>query len=285
MSNERYKLMCICHYIAEHGYHNPILIIVSPSDQGKTDTIDIFLRDNENVYVIPGATETKQFMLLKERYKNTITWVLDEPDDWELKDLKKILMTLKHIGTGKLKPARATSFGQNPSSTICSACIILCNDEQIKTMHYILQKTGLLKRALIIMSEQNTNTINYVCDHYRQMGCKSGVKLPKFKNNMVLKDSGSITPAHQKWINKNFEGFKKSTVEWICRLVTAFQFEEFKPFLLSYYNYEMINEKIEFKGNIDPDLQRSDETETEWITRMEKKEQQENIACPQSRNS
>lgn len=246
MSNERYKLMSLAYYMAEHGLHSPILIIVTPSDKGKTDTLEILLRDFEGVYIIPSATESKQTSLLRQR-KNTIAFVLDEPDDWETKDLRKALMTLKHIATGKLKPSRATSFGQGISLSICSACIICCNDEQFSPLQYILGKTGLLSRALIIMTNQSPTTINYVQDHYDKYGCKSGVKLPVFKKDMEIQEDDLPVADQEKWINTYFEGFRKNTVRWICRLVTRKQFEEFKPFLKSYYDYTLVDECIEFE--------------------------------------
>lgn len=246
MSNERYKLMSLAYYIAEHEYHSPILIIITPSDKGKTDTIDIFLRDFDGVYIIPSATESKQTSLLKERM-NTIAIVLDEPDDWEIKDLRKALMTLKHIATGKLKPARATSFGQGISLPICSACIICCNDEQFKSLQYVLEKTGLLSRALIIMTDQSSTTVNYVHDYYKKYGCRSGMKLPVFKKNLEIIEGDHVTLDQEKWISKYFKGFRKDTVEWICKLVSRQQFEEFKPFLKSYYDYMLVDETIEFE--------------------------------------
>ncbi len=246
MSNERYKLMVLAHYIAEHGYHNPLLLFVSPGDGGKTDTIDIFMRDFEGVYVIPSATETKQSALLKER-KNTIAFVLDEPDDWDAKDLKKVLMTLKHIATGKLKPARATSFSHSISVRICSASMIFCNDTQFNSINYVLKQSGILNRALIIMSEQNDIVKDYVASIYKSQGCKSGYKLPVFKKNLEIIEGDQVTSDQQKWIDRYFSGFCKDTVEWICKLVSKEQFNEFKPFLKSYYDYENTNETIEFE--------------------------------------
>ncbi len=241
--------MTLAYRMAERGYHNPLLIMVSPSDCGKTDTLDMFSRDFDGIFLIPSSTETKQISLLKQR-PGTITWVLDEPDDWNEKDLKRILMVLKHIATGKLKPARATSYGHDVSRSICSAVIICCNDEQLKSNYYAFQKTGLLARALVIMSDQDAITKNYVHDYYKSHKCKSGLKLPVFKKNMLiheLEDEMILIPDAKKWINRYFSGFVKDTVEWICMMTTEQQFNEFKPFLKSHYDYDLINERIEFE--------------------------------------
>ncbi|MCG2735122.1 MAG: hypothetical protein L6282_01885 [Candidatus Methanoperedenaceae archaeon] len=246
MSNERYKLMVLAHYMAEHGFHNALMLFVSPGDGGKTDTIDMFMRDFEGVYVIPSSTETKQFALLKER-KNTVAFILDEPDDWEQTNLKKVLMTLKHVATGKLKPARATSFIHSPSSRVCSASIIYCNNTQFNSITHTLNQTGIMSRALIIMSEQDDNVKDYVSSIYKSQDCKSGYKLPIFKKNLKIIEGDDVLADQQKWINRYFSGFCKNTVEWICKLVTTEQFNEFKPFLKSHYDYENTNETIEFE--------------------------------------
>ncbi|MDP2364632.1 MAG: hypothetical protein Q8M94_12790, partial [Ignavibacteria bacterium] len=192
------------------------------------------------------STETKQFALLTER-RNTVAFVLDEPDDWETTNLKKVLMTLKHVATGKLKPARATSFSHSPSSRICSASIIYCNNTQFNSINYVLKQTVIMSRALIIMSEQDDNVKDYVGSIYKSQDCKSGYKLPIFKKNLEIREGDQVTADQQKWINRYFSGFCKDTVEWICKLVTRQQFEEFKPFLKSHYDYANTNETIEFE--------------------------------------
>lgn len=232
--------------MAEKGYHNSLFIFVSPPDTGKSDTIDIFLRDFEGVYVIPAATETKQVSILKER-QNTVAFILDEPDDWEIKDLKKVMMTMKHISTGKLKPARANSFGQDPSLPICSSCILFLNDEQFKSFNFVMQKTGLLQRAVVVMTNQNAETKDYCRTWYKTHGLRSGYKLPYFKvDTSVYETDHTIKLSHKKWMNRYFSGHAKDTVEWICKLSSASEFEEFKPYLTSHYDFKLVNETIEF---------------------------------------
>lgn len=243
MQNVRYNLLRIALELAEKNLHSLSLLIVSPSDHGKTDTLQIFSRKYEGVWVVPPVSGSRMVEFFKQR-RNITMIAVDEPYDWTSNDYRSVAMTCKHVIEGTIKAPRSNVFTTSidmtkPRST---GIIFICNDQQYDTVRRALTGCGLLERSITIMC-QNANPItqDYIESEYRTHG----------RNKLEFTDTfpiiyREISEAEKKYIDRYFSGYVRRSVQWIARTTSPEIFHELKPYLTSGIESEFVEEEIQF---------------------------------------
>ena len=249
MSNETYKLMVLGDYMATKMNHNPLFIFVRPATTGKTHTISIFLEACDTGYVLPPATPTKSFNATKQRALSITTIIVDDLDDWSNKnDFVDAIQLSKHLADGALRPSRKTSFSEVGSVPQNSQALLFLNDDQWDRAYKLINGTGFLARSVVVWSTHTKQEKQKIDDFYL-IHDYSSHNLPKFKE-FDFHDpiqSNDIDKSIKEWIGNHFAGHTRKTLLNIARLVDNKQFNEFKPFFLSWRNFHFEEEEIEFE--------------------------------------
>ena len=249
MSNETFKLMVLGDYIASEFKHNPLFIFVRPATTGKTHTINIFLESCDTGYILPPATPTKSFNATKQRALSITTIIIDDLDDWNNKnDFIDAIQLCKHLADGALIPSRKTSFSEIGSIPQRSQAILFINDNQWDRAYKLIEGTGFLARAVVIWSTHSKEERVKIDDFYLKGGFSSH-NLPKFADFEIKNPATPLEKLDKKtvlWIGRHFMGHSRKTLLHIARLVSAKQFKDFMPFLLSWRNFRFENEFIKF---------------------------------------
>lgn len=250
MSNETFKLMVLGDYMASEMEHNPLFIFVRPAAMGKTHTINIFLKSCDTGYVLPPATPTKSFKATRQRALSITTIIIDDLDDWSNKnDFIDAIQLCKHLADGALRPSRKTSFSEVGSIPQNSQALLFLNDDQWDRAYQLIDGTGFLARAVVIWSTHTKEEKQKIDDLYLEQSFSSH-KLPKFDDfefndpPLALK---KVNKSVITWIGSHFSGHSRKTLLNIARLTSIKQFNDFKPFFLSWRNFHFENEYIKFE--------------------------------------
>lgn len=250
MSNETFKLMVLGDYMATKMNHNPLFIFVRPATTGKTHTINIFLELCDTGYILPPATPTKSFKATKQRALSITSIIIDDLDDWSNKnDFVDAIQLSKHLADGSLRPSRKTSFSEVGSIPQNSQALLFLNDDQWDRAYSLIDGTGFLARAVVIWSTHTKEEKQRIDDFYLENDYSSH-NLPKFKDfeiNDIPIQPNKINKHIKEWIGNHFSGHARKTLLNIARLVSIKQFEDFKPFFLSWRNFRFENECIKFE--------------------------------------
>jgi len=244
MINARHSLLRIALKLAESNLHSMALLIVSPSDQGKTDTLRLFSQNNDGVWVVPAASTSRLTEYFRQR-RNILMIALDEPYDWISTDYKNAAMMCKHILEGTIKAPRSTVFSTSVdlNKQSCTAVILTCNDIQYDTVRRNIAGCGLLERAITVMIQNsNPDTLDYIDEFYRANRFED----IQFKNgfSFCMREIGA---GEKKYIDRHFAGYARRTVQWIARTTPAGTFNDLKPYLVSGLNNDFIEEEIQFE--------------------------------------
>jgi len=243
MTNERYRLLKIGDYISQTYGHNPALVIASPNERGKTDTIRIFLKENNTSAILPPASPSGLFDFFNERtYLTTV--IIDDPSNWRSNDFITAIQFFKNVTSGVIDMPRKTKFQSIPSYIARMQVAIFCSIEQYNQIRGTLKLTGFNERAITIFTDHDLETKEYIFNIYSKY--KNGT-LPEFVDFCIIERE--IDETEVNWIYRQFSGHKRKTVLLYAKLMTKDEFEELKPFLLSYKDMNVKNEKIKFKEN------------------------------------
>lgn len=250
MSNETFKLMVLGDYMASKLNHNALFIFVRPATNGKTHTINIFLDACDTGYVLPPATPTKSFKATKHRALSITTLIVDDLDDWSnTNDFKDAIQLSKHLADGDLRPSRKTSFSEVGSIPQNSSVLLFLNDDQWDRAYAIMDGTGFLNRAIVVWSTHTKKEKQKIDDFYLENGYSSFnlPQFPDFEINDPPTESKNINKKTREWIGNHFSGHGRKTLLNVARLVSVKQFNDFKPFFLSWRNFRFENEYIKFR--------------------------------------
>lgn len=231
--------------LAEKNLHSLALLIVSPSDQGKTDTLEIFAKDYEGVWVVPPSSESRMVDFFRQR-RNITMIAVDEPYDWSGENYVKVAMMCKHIIEGKIQAPRSTVFvtGVNMAKSTETALVFLCNDQQYDRVRRSLAGCGLLERSITIMTQHSSfDTLDYIDRVYRE---KSFDDI-HFTTTDVTYCTRDPSKKEQQFIDKYFTGYPRKSAMWIARTVPGKIFEELKPYLVSGIENRFVEESITFQ--------------------------------------
>lgn len=238
--NERYRLLKLNDYISQHCNHNPALIIVTPSDRGKTDTIRIFTDEIDTAMVLPPSSPTGLVDFFDEHQEAT-TIILDDPSNWGTGDFFIAVQFLKSLTTGIIDIPRKTKFQNVPKYAAEMATALFCNIDQYNAVRGVLKMTGFNTRALSIFTNHTKKTGNYIFSVYETLNGK----LPHFAN-FETNTKRELSLEEAEWIKIHFQGHRRSTVIEYCKVLSREDFESLKPFLLSYKTMQTVFEDIEF---------------------------------------
>jgi len=243
MINVRYSLLKIALALAEKDLHSLSLLVVSPSDHGKTDTLRLFSQSHDGVWIVPPTSQTRMVEFFKQR-RNITLIAVDEPYDWTSNDYRNVAMTCKHVIEGTIKAPRSNTFSTSVDMTKprATGIVLTCNDLQYDTVRRALGGCGLLERSLTVMCQNsNPETQDYIENFYRRTK-RSEISF-KDTFNLVTRE---VPAADKKFIDRYFTGYTRRSVQWICRITPAETFNGLKPYLLSGMNNEFIEEEIVF---------------------------------------
>lgn len=230
--------------LADKNLHSLALLLVSPSAQGKTDTLEIFVKDHDGVWA-PPATSVSRITEQFEERRNITMIAIDEPYDWLSADYLSVAMMCKHVLTGKIKPPRSTLFTTATTMTKSTetAVVFFCNRNQYDKVRRSLAGCGLLERTLTILTQHTSfDTMDYIEHAYKEHST-NGLHFTE-EYRFCTRD---ITETEQKFINKNFSDYRRKSVMWIARITPEEIFEELKPYLMSGYTNTYIEEQIKFE--------------------------------------
>jgi hypothetical protein len=228
--------------LAEKNLHSLSLLIVSPSDQGKTDTLDIFAEGYEGVWVVPPSSESRITELFEERRNITII-AIDEPYDWDATNYRSAAMMCKHVLSGKIGAPRSTLYvtGVVSRKRTKTGIILLCNKKQYDGVRRALAGCGLLERTLTVLTQQSTfETMDYIRNYYAS---HNNIEF-EVEYQFCMRD---ITKQEQQFINKYFSDYARDSVTWIAKITPERVFDELKPFLISASKSRYEEEQILFK--------------------------------------
>jgi hypothetical protein len=221
---------------------------VSPSDQGKTDTVKIFVTSKEHTgtWIITPCTESRLIEEFEDR-SNVVMVVIDEPDDWtDKRDYKNAAMMCKHLMTGEIRAPRSNYFTTSVSleKETKTAISLMCNKKQFDYVRTTIARTGLLDRSIVVRTHQNAlDTTDYVRRHYEKAG---GVDKIRFNPGYDF-ITRNITREEQEYADRNFIGTPRETVIAIARITPEETFCDLMPYLLSGKMSRYVEEQIEFK--------------------------------------
>lgn len=236
--NERYRLMCIGDYISQRYNHNPALILVSPSDRGKSDTVDIFIEEHDTAALLPPSSPTGLIDFIDER-SNLTTLILDDPSNWGSSDFFNAIQFFKGITKGKVEIARRTKFQLRPAYMASMQTVVFANIEQYNATRAVFKTTGYGMRANTVFTDHNSETKEYIFNIYEKHN------LPRFEDVKII--DRKRTENEDKWIAHHYGGHKRKTIQFYACCMSEEDFEIIKPFLLSEKNMATVYETIQFK--------------------------------------
>lgn len=237
--NERYRLLCIGDYVSQHYNHNPGVIFISPSDGGKSDTIQIFIEEHDTAAILPPSSPTGMLDFFNER-TNLTTIILDDPSNWLSGDFFTAIQFFKSITKGKVELARRTKFQTIPAYLASMQTAVFANLEQYQLVRTPLKVTGYMQRAVTVFTDHNSETEDYVFEVYEKQN------LPRFTDTIIIKRQ--LTIEETIWITNQFKGHKRRTVQFYAKTMSEKEFASLKPFLLSEKGMQTVYEDVEFKG-------------------------------------
>lgn len=258
MSNEVFKIMLTLWYLAKKNYISGALLVIKPSDTGKTDTVEIF-KYVTNALVIPSTSESASRKQIQDKL-GVKCYMLDEPYDWEKMDYFKFVMALKHVIEGNYQGARGTLFNQNTPIPKFhdSEVILFSNDKQLKKVVAAIEGTGFVERCITIRSIHDPETVRYITDFYETHSLgRNKRKLPMFKIGFDFIDppKKEVPQEILDFIDTNFSyGHQRKTVRWMYRVMPDDVFNSIKKLLKTNMIEEYAIEKIEFDESKTIDL-------------------------------
>ena len=238
--NERYRLLKLNDYISQHYKHNPALIIVTPSDRGKTDTIRIFTNEIDTAMVLPPSSPTGLIDFFDEHQEAT-TIILDDPSNWGSQDLFVAVQFLKSLTTGFIDIPRKTKFQNVPKYAAEMATALFCNIDQYNAIRGVLKMTGFNTRALSVFTNHTKETGDYIFAVYENLNGK----LPHFAD-FEIDSKRDLLNEEEEWTKIHFQSHRRSTVKLYSKMLSRENFGALKPFLLSYKTMQTVFEDIEF---------------------------------------
>lgn len=221
------------------------ILYVSDSDQGKTDTVRIFSRDNTGIWLVNPCSEQRLTEEFDER-SNTIAIILDEPDDWtDKKDYKNAAMMCKHLTTGEIRAPRSNYFTTSISEEkeTETAIILMCNKKQYDYIRLAIARTGLLKRTIVVRTHQSSlETNDYVREFYRTHHGRNNISFA----DEYLFISRQVTKREQFFADVNFKGMTRETILEIAKITPEDKFAELMPYLESDKKSRYVEETVKF---------------------------------------
>jgi hypothetical protein len=242
MANERYRICTTAGIIAERNLGRPSFIFVSPSDQGKTDTVRMLLRDIKTAYAIPPSSPTELGDWLNDRADISTLLILDDPSDWYSKDFASALSFMKGLQTGVIRSPRSTRFNISVPVRDNIATVLFCNQRQFDSIRIMADSIGFLPRAILIYSKHDPETRLDISDFYREHNITND-KPPRLKTNMRFEYKTNTNNANL----DEFKGSQRETAEIYCRILPESDFTEMIPFFRSGLRRQYVDEKIEFE--------------------------------------
>ena len=239
--NERYRLLKLNDYISQHYKHNPALIIVTPSDRGKTDTIRIFTDEIDTAMVLPPSSPTGLIDFFDEHQEAT-TIILDDPSNWSTPDFFVAVQFLKSLTTGFIDIPRKTKFQNVPKYAAEMATALFCNIDQYNAIRGTLKMTGFNTRALSVFTNHTKETGDYIFTVYEDLNGE----LPHF-TKFEINTKRDLTREEREWINIHFQAHRRCTIKLYSKMLSREDFDGLKPFLLSYKTMQTVFENIKFR--------------------------------------
>jgi MoaA/NifB/PqqE/SkfB family radical SAM enzyme len=257
MTNERYKILCALDKAAERELGSGSLYLLSPSTRGKSDTIEIFLKNHAQAKTIRAGTNTFVYELVDRAIKNGIhTFFIDDRTRWVRNDFNDAIATIKMLGEGKHAHLRGTKFSMEEDEvSVIAIGVLSLNYLQADSVYGRLQETGFIDRALKLRVNHTDAEYQRILKEYRAHGYNNK-NLPKFKldESTFFKPFGdnSIDPQVEAWINDNFKSAIRKTVLLIAQVTTKEGFQSLIPILEKSLQDGEFKEYIEFEEPVKP---------------------------------
>jgi hypothetical protein len=238
MTNETYRYAFMKSQTAIDDIESSALLFVRGSGLGKTDTAKVLVKNIRKAVFVPVISTAYQRSWFEEQLNGgTQVFILDDPAAWTFfrKDLTSCILVLKNLVAGEFRAARGTKYDVNyPERLYHEVCVmIFSNQLQYSDIKLDLDKSGLGARLEKFLTT-HTN--------------KHAAELKKYYKTHKLSSRRNILP------------------EFRIDITDIIFSEEFMD---SGRKGQYYNEEILF---YDPDDKQSDETEQDWIARMEKKQ-------------
>lgn len=210
MTNETYRIARQAILQARAGRRSRCLLFVRPSNQGKSHTAFIIVRDFQ-ARIIPAMSITEQRTWFADRLDDPI-FIFDDPSDWYRKDDRAhVFSILKNIYVGYLKSGRATKYDVNiPVQIEKKSCtLFFMNTAQYNSIRGELEYTGLGQRLEVYFTKHDQKTLDYIDFEYDDNGYSSG-NLPRFKLN------GDLDKFDVKFLKSNKDGqYYNEVIEFV----------------------------------------------------------------------
>lgn len=250
MSNERYLILKALEKAASEKIGSSLLTIVSPSNHGKSATIEMILREHERSYLMTSMSETALYDALIAHQTDTM-FIVDDRTSWpRQQDFKTAVSYLRFLGMGQLKSLRKTKFTpeDSPISVSCVA-VLTVNPPQYNEIAGMLRVNGWEERSLKLKVSHSDEEYQRILNAYDEHGWNNehppSLRIPDgfFKDN----PREPIDHEVKSWIDQTFRTGAKKTIMNLARIVSTEGFISLKPILRSGHTEKDFMEKIEFK--------------------------------------
>lgn len=261
MTNEVYKIMCSLYHACELGLGSGLLYILMPSTKGKSDRVQIFMRDHPKSKLLPAGTNAALYEIIYRAVSNNDIkmFFIDDRTLWVRNDFNDAIAYLKILSEGKVKHLRKTKFAmEEVEIKAMTVGVLLLNYIQGDSAFPRLCETGFIDRALKLKVTHTDKEYKRIMNEYAANGWAAEKTLPKiyippgfFKPGVVEGDKTrtyDIDPCVQMWIADNFKSATRKTVELLARVTTVNGFESLKPILNASLQDMPFDEYAEFES-------------------------------------
>jgi hypothetical protein len=242
--NERYKTMLAVRNASVLGLPPVALTIISPPLHGKTETKKIFLSRHDDCFELTAMSDTALGDELVER-RNARVLILDDPLNWEARDLVNAIRYFKNLQGGEITTPRKTRFKRDNIAVPARIhTIVLMHSKQWNLVQTYYMLTGFEERSLICWSAHTREMLRKISDFYLQRNGSDPLPYFVTGNFTLLPAARTLTEEEREWIQAR--SLPVQSVSSIARAIDEDSFRDIRDYLASNASRTMFIEEVEF---------------------------------------
>lgn len=275
MSNETYHVLGASVRASELKIGNGVIFVIRNQKRGKTHTLKAIKKNNPAITRMVPGTETAIYEQLKAT-EASLVYYMDDRDRWSRDAFTGGLRYGKGLSDGDKAPLQSTHYtaeaAQEPEQTHAWFWVFL-NKEQYDAISPVVVSTGLKARAIFLKSKHSIHEQKQIKTTYKRNKWNNH-NIPKFKvyedwYNKKENPIRELTTQEQYLIDTTFAIDLQMEIEKIACVMSEKGFASVLSLLQISCAGEYYEETIEFEEHGE---KKKNETEDEWIARMEKEE-------------